>query len=151
MTVHTDGRFIQQIKFRNRYSISMESIDIVRKQVAESERVKAELSKNEEVIAAIAKAADVCTEAYRRGNKTMFAGNGGSAADAQHLVGEFVSKFYFDRPGIPSIALTTDPVLLQLLVMIMDMIKYLHANSRHKVWQEMFLLVFLLQVIRKIL
>lgn len=77
MTVHTDGRFIQQIKFRNRYSISMESIDIVRKQVAESERVKAELSKNEEVIAAIAKAADVCTEAYRRGNKTMFAGNGG--------------------------------------------------------------------------
>ena len=64
MTVHTDGRFIQQIKFRNRYSISMESIDIVRKQVAESERVKAELSKNEEVIAAIAKAADVCTEAY---------------------------------------------------------------------------------------
>ena len=58
MTVHTDGRFIQQIKFRNRYSISMESIDIVRKQVAESERVKAELSKNEEVIAAIAKAAD---------------------------------------------------------------------------------------------
>ena len=69
----------------------MESIDIVRKQVAESERVKAELSKNEEVIAAIAKAADVCTEAYRRGNKTMF-----------------VSKFYFDRPGIPSIALTTD-------------------------------------------
>ena len=63
MTVHTDGRFIQQIKFRNRYSISMESIDIVRKQVAESERVKAELSKNEEVIAAIAKAADVCTEA----------------------------------------------------------------------------------------
>ena len=41
----------------------MESIDIVRKQVAESERVKAELSKNEEVIAAIAKAADVCTEA----------------------------------------------------------------------------------------
>ena len=145
MTVHTDGRFIQQIKFRNRYSISMESIDIVRKQVAESERVKAELSKNEEVIAAIAKAADVCTEAYRRGNKTMFAGNGGSAADAQHLVGEFVSKFYFDRPGIPSIALTTDTSV------IMDMIKYLHANSRHKVWQGMFLLVFLLQVIRKIL
>ena len=61
MTVHTDGRFIQQIKFRKRYSISMESIDIVRKQVAESERVKAELSKNEEVIAAIAKAADLCT------------------------------------------------------------------------------------------
>ena len=55
----------------------MESIDIVRKQVAESERVKAELSKNEEVIAAIAKAADVCTEAYRRGNKRCLRVSGG--------------------------------------------------------------------------
>lgn len=38
----------------------------------------------------------------------MLAGNGGSAADAQHLAGEFVSRFYFDRPGVASIALTTD-------------------------------------------
>lgn len=42
----------------------------------------------------------------------MLAGNGGSAADAQHLAGEFVSKFYFDRPGLPSIALTTDTSIL---------------------------------------
>ena len=49
----------------------------------------------------IAKAAQICVEAYRNGKKTLFAGNGGSAADAQHLAGEFVSKFYFDRPGLP--------------------------------------------------
>jgi len=40
--------------------------------------------------------------------KVMFAGNGGSAADAQHMSAEFVSRFMFDRPGLPSIALTTD-------------------------------------------
>lgn len=42
----------------------------------------------------------------------MWAGNGGSAADAQHLAGEMVSRFLFDRPGLPSIALTTDTSIL---------------------------------------
>lgn len=90
----------------------MNSIDIVRAQVADSAKVKETLLANEEVMNEIAKAADACTAAYRRGNKTLFAGNGGSAADAQHLAGEFVSKFYFDRPGIPSIALTTDTSII---------------------------------------
>ena len=62
-----------------------------------------------------------------------------------------MSKFYFDRPGIPSIALTTDTSVITAIGNDYGLIKYLHANSRHKVWQEMFLLVFLLQVIRKIL
>ena len=48
----------------------------------------------------------------RTGKKTLLAGNGGSAADAQHIAGEFVSKFYFDRPGIASIALTTDTSII---------------------------------------
>lgn len=51
-------------------------------------------------------------KAYKNGNKTLLAGNGGSAADAQHIAGEFVSRFYFDRPGIASIALTTDTSVL---------------------------------------
>jgi D-sedoheptulose 7-phosphate isomerase len=42
----------------------------------------------------------------------MLAGNGGSAADAQHIAGEFVSRFAFDRPGLPAIALTTDTSIL---------------------------------------
>ena len=42
----------------------------------------------------------------------MIAGNGGSAADAQHIAAELVSRFYFDRPGLPSIALTTDSSML---------------------------------------
>ncbi|WP_107691892.1 D-sedoheptulose 7-phosphate isomerase [Campylobacter concisus] len=51
-------------------------------------------------------------KAYKNGNKTIIAGNGGSAADAQHIAGEFVSRFYFDRPGLASIALTTDTSVL---------------------------------------
>ncbi len=45
-------------------------------------------------------------------HKLMLAGNGGSAADAQHLAAEFVNKFNFDRPGLPALALTTDTSIL---------------------------------------
>ncbi|EQD27300.1 phosphoheptose isomerase, partial [mine drainage metagenome] len=54
----------------------------------------------------------VAVAALRAGNKLLFAGNGGSAADAQHWAGELVSRFYFDRPGLPAIALTTDTSIL---------------------------------------
>ncbi|MBB1599058.1 D-sedoheptulose 7-phosphate isomerase [Variovorax sp. UMC13] len=53
-------------------------------------------------------AAEQIAAAFRRGNKVLLAGNGGSAADAQHIAGEFVSRFMYDRPGLPAFALTTD-------------------------------------------
>ena len=62
----------------------------------------------------IAAAAQMIVDAYEQGKKTLLAGNGGSAADAQHIAGEFVSKFYFDRPGIASIALTTDTSIITI-------------------------------------
>ncbi|MEZ5503659.1 MAG: D-sedoheptulose 7-phosphate isomerase [Halioglobus sp.] len=49
---------------------------------------------------------------YLAGNKLLIAGNGGSAADAQHIAAEFVSRFNFDRPGLPALALTTDTSIL---------------------------------------
>lgn len=49
-----------------------------------------------------------CTQVLRRGHKILLAGNGGSAADAQHLSAEFISRLRFDRPGLCAIALTTD-------------------------------------------
>jgi D-sedoheptulose 7-phosphate isomerase len=49
---------------------------------------------------------------YEQGNKLLIAGNGGSAADAQHIAAEFVSRFNFDRPGLPALALTTDTSIL---------------------------------------
>ncbi len=48
----------------------------------------------------------------KNGGKILLAGNGGSAADAQHIAGELVSRFEFDRPGLPAIALTTDTSIL---------------------------------------
>jgi D-sedoheptulose 7-phosphate isomerase len=50
--------------------------------------------------------------ALAAGHKVMFAGNGGSAADAQHLAGELVSRFYYDRPAAAALALTTDTSVL---------------------------------------
>lgn len=60
----------------------------------------------------IEQAVTLCVEALRNGRKILFAGNGGSAADAQHWAGELVSRFYYDRPGLPAIALTTDTSIL---------------------------------------
>lgn len=57
----------------------------------------------------IAKASVAC---LKNGGKILLAGNGGSAADAQHIAGELVSRFEFDRPGLPAIALTTDTSIL---------------------------------------
>ena len=56
--------------------------------------------------------ANECIRAFRRGNRIILAGNGGSAADAQHIAAEFVSRFEFDRPGLPALALTTDTSML---------------------------------------
>ena len=49
--------------------------------------------------------ARACIDCMRRGEKILLAGNGGNAADAQHIAGELVSRFAFDRPGLPAIAL----------------------------------------------
>ena len=48
----------------------------------------------------------------RSGGKILLAGNGGSAVDSQHIAGELVSRFAFDRPGLPAIALTTDTSII---------------------------------------
>ncbi|GAB3362681.1 D-sedoheptulose 7-phosphate isomerase [Lysobacter rhizosphaerae] len=60
----------------------------------------------------LVKAVSLCADALKAGNKLLFAGNGGSAADAQHWAGELVSRFYYDRPGLAAVALTTDTSIL---------------------------------------
>ncbi|PJP89102.1 D-sedoheptulose 7-phosphate isomerase [Campylobacter jejuni] len=79
---------------------------------ADSILVKEQILKDENLITLIKNASLEVIKAYKNGNKTLLAGNGGSAADVQHIAGEFVSRFYFDRPGIASIALTTDTSIL---------------------------------------
>jgi D-sedoheptulose 7-phosphate isomerase len=84
----------------------------VKSQIQASIDAKELILKDEALLELIIQSAETIIEGYRNGKKTMFAGNGGSAADAQHLAGELVARFYFDRPGIPSIALTTDSSIL---------------------------------------
>ncbi|MCS6855220.1 MAG: SIS domain-containing protein, partial [Elioraea sp.] len=60
----------------------------------------------------VAEAASLVADALRAGGKLLLCGNGGSAADAQHWAGELVSRFAYDRPGLPAIALTTDTSIL---------------------------------------
>jgi len=54
----------------------------------------------------------LCIGCLRAGGKILLAGNGGSAADAQHIAGELVGRFAFDRPGLCAVALTTDTSIL---------------------------------------
>lgn len=86
--------------------------NLIRKEIQNSVEVKEALLECDECIHQIELATKMIIKAYRSGNKTLFAGNGGSAADSQHLAGEFVSRFYFDRPGLAAVALTTDTSIL---------------------------------------
>jgi len=63
-------------------------------------------------MAAIKQLAQWMIDAIKRGNKLMIFGNGGSAADAQHMAAEFVNRFMIDRPPLAAIALTTDSSIL---------------------------------------
>ena len=67
--------------------------------------VKQSLLENPELVAEIEKVTEVIIRAFKNGNKVLFCGNGGSAADAQHLAAEFSGRFYFDRDPLPSEAL----------------------------------------------
>ncbi len=62
----------------------------------------------DEQMPTIARMAERLVECYRRGNKAVFCGNGGSAADAQHLAAELVGRYLVDRPPLPALALHTD-------------------------------------------
>lgn len=80
--------------------------DIIIKLFKESNRLK-EVFVNENLVK-IVNVINIITEALKAGNKILLFGNGGSAADAQHLAAEFVNRFIIERPPLPAIALTTD-------------------------------------------
>jgi D-sedoheptulose 7-phosphate isomerase len=81
-------------------------------QIQETQRVMSAMVTDEGLLSRVEAAAKACIKAIEQGNKLLLIGNGGSAADAQHIAGEFVSRFAFDRPGLPAIALTTDTSIL---------------------------------------
>jgi len=85
-------------------------IDVIRASVAESiELKKVFFEANERLIAEVA--SEICSS-FERGNKVLLFGNGGSAADAQHIAAELVGRFKRDRRPVPALALTTDTSVL---------------------------------------
>ena len=82
----------------------------IRRQLEESARVKQGFSN--ELIGRIAQFAEKTAAALRAGGKIVFFGNGGSAADAQHLAAELVVRLRTERPGLAALALTTNPSVL---------------------------------------
>jgi D-sedoheptulose 7-phosphate isomerase len=81
-------------------------------QIAEAQRVMSSMLADDVFVSTVQAAVDACIRCLQQGGKILLAGNGGSAADAQHIAGELVSRFAFDRPGLPAIALTTDSSIL---------------------------------------
>lgn len=84
----------------------------LKKGIADSIEVKQKMLADDELLRRIHLATSAILVAAKRGNRIIFAGNGGSAADAQHLAAEFVSRFEFDRPGLPALSLSTDTSMI---------------------------------------
>jgi D-sedoheptulose 7-phosphate isomerase len=86
------------------------SAEEIRRQLEESARIK--LAFSGELVLRIAQFAEKSAAALRAGGKLVFFGNGGSAADAIHLAAELVVRLRTERPGLPALALTTNPSVL---------------------------------------
>jgi len=86
--------------------------NIIRSEITKAESLAKEMAKDEMLIQIIKNASLMCIQALQSNKKILLAGNGGSAADSQHIAGELVSRFNYDRPGLSAIALTTDTSIL---------------------------------------
>ena len=84
------------------------TLEAIKASVQASIDTKIALLNDDALLQQVSSLAERCTSALRAGGKIIFCGNGGSFADAQHLSAEFTSRFLFDRPGLPSLALGTN-------------------------------------------
>ena len=85
---------------------------IVKEILNESIRVKKKIVDDPSLLSQINQISSIIIEAYRKKKKVILFGNGGSAADAQHIAGELVNRLYLEREALPAIALTTDSSVL---------------------------------------
>lgn len=90
----------------------MENLNYIRNYFENSIALKNAILANPVLLEKIESVAMLCVDALKNRKRVFFAGNGGSAADAQHMAAEFVSRFNYNRPGLAGIALTTDTSIL---------------------------------------
>ena len=98
---------------------------IIKHEFSEHIKVSVETIKSTEKTIEIA--ANLCIESLKKGNKILLFGNGGSAADAQHIAAELVGRYKIERKGLPAIALTTDS---STITSISNDYGYLHVFER---------------------
>ena len=82
--------------------------DYITDSLSTTEKLLNQMAKDADLIDSVSAAINVICNCLQNDNKLMFCGNGGSAADAQHMSAEFVARFDFERPALAAIALTTD-------------------------------------------
>lgn len=87
-------------------------IHFIEKELSKLAALIADIQADKALLNQVVECAETIVDTLRKGGKVLIAGNGGSAADAQHIAGEFVSRFNYDRPGLAAIALTTDTSIL---------------------------------------
>lgn len=84
------------------------TLDNIQQSIQQSIDLKSKLLQDPDSLQAIHDASELLIAMFERGNRLLIAGNGGSAADAQHIAAEFVCRFNFERPGLPAMALATN-------------------------------------------
>jgi D-sedoheptulose 7-phosphate isomerase len=84
----------------------------IKSSIQQSIEVKQHLLADQQFLGRLTTVIEVIVSALGRGNKILLAGNGGSAADAQHIAAEFVSRLEFNRPGLSAVSLATDTSIL---------------------------------------
>src|SRR5258708_3024596 len=82
--------------------------DHVGRLIEASIATKQQMLQNEYILSAVAKTSEILIDALKKGQKALLFGNGGSAADAQHIAAELVGRFAFDRPALPALALSVN-------------------------------------------
>jgi D-sedoheptulose 7-phosphate isomerase len=89
--------------------VSADELELrVTRSIRASIEAKQRLLRTAEVVSAVAKVSKIFVDALKQGNKVLLFGNGGSAADAQHIAAELVGRFAFDRPALPALALSVN-------------------------------------------
>ncbi len=87
---------------------SEKNIEFISDEIRKRIKLKEDILQSTDIVSQINESSFLCIQALKQGNKILLAGNGGSAGDSQHIAGELVNRFNFDRPALPAIALTTD-------------------------------------------
>lgn len=87
-------------------------LEYITQNISESIRAKEQLLADRSLLETLEKAAGACIEAYKKGNKILVCGNGGSASDALHMTGELVGRYKMERRGVSAIALNANEAVM---------------------------------------